>query len=125
MGSSYVVVVLGAHVRVFIPSKVVTRMQTLHEHQWCYFWQKLIFFDVLVNMSLILTPTINFYICTLFDFEGILYRYVARDMGQFAYPNSKVASSLWFACFGLRICGGAQQLDCFHLVDRTSIPLIF
>ena len=44
-------------------------------------------------------------------------------MGHFAYPNCKVASSLWFAHFGLRICGGAQLLGCF--LDHPSIPLIF
>ena len=40
-------------------------------------------------------------------------------------PKCKVASFLWFAHFGMRICGGAQLLSCSHWVDHTSILLIF
>jgi hypothetical protein len=50
--------------------------------------------------------------------------YVIRDMGQFTYSKCNVASLLWFAHVGMRICGGAQILSCSLLVD-TNIMLIF
>ena len=47
------------------------------------------------------------------------------NMGHFTYLKSKVASLLWFAHFGMRICGGAQLLNNFQLMDCRSIPLNF
>ena len=32
---------------------------------------------------------------------------------------------IWFTNFGMRICRGAQLWSYSHLVDHTSIPLIF
>jgi hypothetical protein len=46
-------------------------------------------------------------------------------MRQFTYSNSHVASSLWFAQFGLRIHDGTQLLGRSQLVDHVSLPLIF
>jgi hypothetical protein len=35
-------------------------------------------------------------------------------------PQCKVASLLWFAHFGMRICEDAQLLSCSHLVDHQA-----
>ena len=46
-------------------------------------------------------------------------------MVQFIYSKCKVTSLLWFAHFGTRIAESSELLSCSHLVDHTSIPLIF
>ena len=48
-----------------------------------------------------------------------------RNMEQFTYSKCKVASLLWFAHLCMRIYEDAQLLSRFHLVEHTSIPLIF
>jgi hypothetical protein len=40
-----------------------------------------------------------------------------RNMEHFTYSNCKVASLLWFAHFGMRICASANLSSCSHLVE--------
>lgn len=82
-------------------------------------------FDILENISFMLPSTVQFNFWKFFEFQETLCDYVARNMGQFTYPNCRVASSLWCAHFDLRICGGAQLSGRPHPVDYTSILLIF
>ena len=46
-------------------------------------------------------------------------------MGYIICSKCKVTSVICFTHFGLRICGDAQLVSCSHLVDHTSIILIF
>jgi hypothetical protein len=124
VGSGHVFVVLGAHVRVFIPinvchfttnfawtSKMFMLVKVKH---WCY-----------VKMAFVLTSIVQLNVLTLSDFKAILCICMVKNMGQFTYSKSKVASLLCSTYFGMRIGGGAQLLSRSQLVDHTSIPLIF
>ena len=51
--------------------------------------------------------------------------YMIKNMGWFTYSKCRVPSLLWLAHFGMRSCTCAQLLSSSHLVDHTSIPLIF
>ena len=83
------------------------------------------YFDVHVKMVFVLTLTVHSNIWTLFDCLGILCMHVIKNMEQLTYSKCKVASLLWFAHFDMRVSGGAQVLTCSHVVDHTSILLIF
>ena len=47
--------------------------------------------------------------------------HVVRSTRRYVCYGCKVASLLWFAHFGMRICGGAQLLSSPNLVDHTSL----
>ena len=90
-----------------------------------YFGESEIIFDNHVKMAFVLTSTVKFNNWTLLDIWGIICIYVVKNKGQFTYSKCKVADLSWFAHFGMRIGGGPQLLSCSHLVDHTSISLIF
>ena len=58
-------------------------------------------------------------------FIGPLIKIIHYDRKTIWMSKCKVASLLWFAHFDMRIGEGAQLLSCSHVVDHTSIPLIF
>lgn len=87
-----------------------------------------IFLNVHVKTAFVLTSIVRVNFWTLFDDEGILcILYVVRNMGPFTYSecHNVHLSVLWSAHFGMRSCRDAQLLCCSHLLDPTSIVLIF
>ena len=118
-------VVLGAHLRVLTTINVCHFNANFAWTLKLFISVKVEHFYVHVNMAFVLTLTIQFNIWTKSDFSGILWIYVVGNLRQFTYSECKVAYLLWFSHFGIRIGGVAHLLSCSHLVDYTSIPLIF
>jgi hypothetical protein len=84
VGSGHVVCVCvgGSCEGIDLQLMVATLMQTLHEHHLSMFnLIKIIFFDVRVKMTFVLTLTIRFNTSTLSNFQGIVCTHVTRNMG--------------------------------------------
>ena len=73
-------------------SRVVTSMQSLHEHRRCLFrWSDFYFllfiYDVHVEMAFVLTSTVMSFTFGYSNFQGKICIYVVRNMGRCANHN--------------------------------------
>ena len=83
---------------------------------------KMIILNVSVKMVIVHHINTQYNIWALSCFREF-FAYIWLDVWDTS--KCKVASLYWFAYSSMRIVGGAQLLGCSHLVDHTSIPLMF
>lgn len=74
-------------------------------------------------MAFVVTPIVRFQVMDTLWLSRIVLDICSQKRGWFTYSNCMVASLLWFAHMGIKICGDKQLLSCFHLLDRTCISL--
>ena len=77
----------------------------------------------IVNMVFVLTPIVQFQVMDTLWLSRIVLHICSHNMGWFTYSNCKVASMLWFAHTGTKICEDTQLLSYFHLLHHTCISL--